>query len=133
MCHALDEREGGRYKARGVHKQATRECMQHRMSEITIVPYTNTQSSHDDREAPACVSSIQTATGFSRGYKVKRVLQHHDYKPKQNRWYGAQGSRTQHETAILLRAVFITITALSLVLILLWFVSSTRTDDLDDQ
>lgn len=99
------------------------------MTEINIVPCTNTQSAQDDdRDGPACVSSIQTATGFSRGYKVKRVLQHHSYDYR-SRFRGYPESRSQHENAILCRAVFVTILALTLTFILLWFVSGTRSDE----
>lgn len=106
--------------------------MQHRMSEITIVPtHTNSTTVKDNGGetggGPACVSSIQTGVGG--GYRVKRVLHHHScytgYKSKTSRGYDYE-SRTQHEHAVMLRAVFVTGLALLLVFLLLWYVSEMR-------
>lgn len=95
--------------------------MQHRMLEINIVPALQESPREIVNAPPSCVSSIQTGSG---GYKVKRVLHHHTcyYKPKS---YGYE-SKAQQNRAVMLRAVFITCLALTLVFLLLWFVSSLR-------
>lgn len=101
------------------------------MSEITIVPCVNTQNSQEDKDIPACVSSIQTGTGWSRGYKVKRVLQHHsyDYRPKPRGCGYAQVGRSNHQSALFFRALGVTLLSLALVLLILWFVASLRSGE----
>ena len=54
------------------------------------------------------------------GYTARRVLQHHA------QCYYVKNRKNQRETAVMLRAVAVTLLALVLVLVMLWLVSSFR-------
>jgi hypothetical protein len=121
--------------------------MQHRMSEITIVPHgkSDSQESHhlqreeeennnNSRRYPACVSSIQahSSTGTG-GYKVKRVLYHHaNFMPRKNRdrgegvYYNYYESRSHHERIKVCRATCVAFLGLAAVFLILWLVSAGK-------
>lgn len=102
------------------------------MTEITVVPTAEKcerpmisqkqPDTHHDLRAGnhTALPNLQYLPPPRTGYTARRVLQHHA------QFYYFKNRKNQRETAVMLRAVAVTLLALVLVFVILWLVSSFR-------